>query len=388
MDNEIYAQLRKHLDNQPAGLPETQSGAEIDILKRFYTPEQAKIALKITNIPEPVLKIAKRLKMDEDKARESLEKMANEGLLFRLRTSEAPLYMQPNFIMGIYEWHVNKIDREIAQKVDDVYDQLLKRHWNDKKIKQLRVVPVQKSIETKDKVHPYIKIKEVISGEGNKPYAVAKCICRVEQEKKGTPTGRLIETCLMFGIAAKYYIETGIGRKISEQELFDKLDECERDGLVPLGTNSKKIINLCMCDKQGCQLLKNIKKTEKPALQFHSGYIAKMDPSSCVGCGVCETRCQMEAITISGHKKNKKKTPIYTINENFCIGCGLCVTTCPSDSIQLIKKNEPLEIPETYLALNLAMAKERRQLNGLLPYGVVKWLLRFKLGKEAANEFL
>jgi hypothetical protein len=34
------------------------------------------------------------------------------------------------------------------------------------------------------------------------------------------------------------------------------------------------------------------------------------------------------------------------------------------------------------------MAKERRQLNGLLPYGVVKWLLRFKLGKEAANEFL
>lgn len=101
MDKEIYVQLRKHLDNQPAGLPETQSGAEIDILKRFYTPEQAKIALKMTNIPEPAVKIAKRLNMDKDEAGENLEKMAKEGLLFRLRTSEAPLYMQPNFIMGM-----------------------------------------------------------------------------------------------------------------------------------------------------------------------------------------------------------------------------------------------------------------------------------------------
>lgn len=55
MVDDLYSKLRKHLDNQSAGLPETQSGAETDILKRFYTPEQAKIVLKMTNIPEPAV---------------------------------------------------------------------------------------------------------------------------------------------------------------------------------------------------------------------------------------------------------------------------------------------------------------------------------------------
>ena len=65
MNKELYVQLRKHLDKQPGGFPKTQSGAEIDILKRFYTPEQAKIALKMTTIPEPAVKIsAMRIKIN------------------------------------------------------------------------------------------------------------------------------------------------------------------------------------------------------------------------------------------------------------------------------------------------------------------------------------
>jgi len=47
----------------------------------------------MTSISEPAVKIAKKLKMDKDEVGESLEKMANDGLLFRLQTSETPLYM-------------------------------------------------------------------------------------------------------------------------------------------------------------------------------------------------------------------------------------------------------------------------------------------------------
>jgi len=36
MVDDIYYKLRKHLDNQPAGLPATQSGVEIDILNLFF----------------------------------------------------------------------------------------------------------------------------------------------------------------------------------------------------------------------------------------------------------------------------------------------------------------------------------------------------------------
>jgi predicted transcriptional regulator len=133
MSNELYSKLRKHLDNQPGGLPATRSGAELDILKRFYTEEQARIALKISNIPEPANKIAKKLKLEEKSANDKLAQMAKEGLLFRIKSPEGPLYSQPNFIMGIYEFHVDRIDRDIAEKIDDVYDELIGQYWENKK---------------------------------------------------------------------------------------------------------------------------------------------------------------------------------------------------------------------------------------------------------------
>jgi len=269
VNNELYVKLRKHLERQPGGFPETQSGAEIDILKRFYTPEQAKITLKVTSLPEPAVAIARRLKADEKKIEDSLEKMAKEGLLLRVHSPEAPLYAQPNFIMGIYEWHVNMIDREIAEKVDQVYDQLLVKHWQGKKVKQLRVVPVDKSIDHKDTVRGYDVIRELVRGTRNGPYAVAPCICRVEQLKKGNEVNRPVETCLLFGMMAEYYIENGIGKELTENELMEKLTECEKASLVPFSTNSQIIANMCMCDKDSCQLFRNLRKFEKPAQELH-----------------------------------------------------------------------------------------------------------------------
>jgi ferredoxin len=96
----------------------------------------------------------------------------------------------------------------------------------------------------------------------------------------------------------------------------------------------------------------------------------------------------MDAIFISGYKEGKKKTPVFSINEDSCIGCGLCVTTCAPGAMQLVDKKAPLDVPETYLALNLALAKERGQLQGYVPYGVVKWLLKLKLGRETADKVI
>ena len=133
----------------------------------------------MTSIPESASKIARKLITDEKKIEESLEQMAREGLLFRVPGPETPLYMQPNFIMGIYEWHVNAVDREIAQYADHVYDGLFKHHWIKRKTKQLRVVPVDQSIDHKDTVRGYDVIRELVRGSGNGPYAVAPCVCRV-----------------------------------------------------------------------------------------------------------------------------------------------------------------------------------------------------------------
>ena len=61
-DDSIYRQLQIQLDRYPIGYPATKSGVEIDILKYFFTPLQAKIALCLTLRSIPIAPIRKRLK--------------------------------------------------------------------------------------------------------------------------------------------------------------------------------------------------------------------------------------------------------------------------------------------------------------------------------------
>ena len=43
--SEVYRKLARHLDNLPGGFPSTESGVELRILRRLFTPEDAELAL-------------------------------------------------------------------------------------------------------------------------------------------------------------------------------------------------------------------------------------------------------------------------------------------------------------------------------------------------------
>jgi len=79
----------------------------------------------------------------------------------------------------------------------------------------------------------------------------------------------------------------------------------------------------------------------KPAEIVVSSFVAEHDPETCVGCGVCLDRCQMQAITKGDDK--------VSLNADLCIGCGLCVSTCPTGALSLVRKPESAlkEIPAT-----------------------------------------
>ncbi|MFX0069651.1 MAG: 4Fe-4S ferredoxin, partial [Candidatus Hermodarchaeota archaeon] len=59
---DVYRKLQQHLDKLPIGYPSTESGVEIRILKHLFTPEEAKIAVNLRLIPEPLRKIYRRVK--------------------------------------------------------------------------------------------------------------------------------------------------------------------------------------------------------------------------------------------------------------------------------------------------------------------------------------
>ena len=49
----IYRRLQRHLDNQAVGFPATWSGADILLLKRLFSPDEAKLALHLSYKPTP-----------------------------------------------------------------------------------------------------------------------------------------------------------------------------------------------------------------------------------------------------------------------------------------------------------------------------------------------
>jgi len=362
MGEDVYIRLREHLDSMPAGYPSTDSGAEIKMLKKFYTPLQASIAVAIGPIPETASAIAGRLEMEVETAVAEIEKMASQGSLFRISRPDGSLFGHPNFIMGLYEWHVRDVDIEVAELADDIYEGLFEHHWKNRKTKQLRVVPVGTAVDGKSRVKSYDLIRELVKGPGKGPYAVAPCICRVEQIKKGNEVTRPMETCLVFGLVARYYIENGIGKSLTRDQLMEKIDECERASLVPFSTNSREIVNMCMCDKDSCQIFRHLRMLEKPAWGVNAAFSAAIDVRLCNGCKKCTQKCQIDAIVATDVQvQTGKKAKIHEVNPDRCIGCGLCVTTCPTEALKLVAKDEgeARTPPKNTLEQMMQMAKKR-----------------------------
>ncbi len=114
MTEEIYEKLARHLDRLPAGFPRTELGVELRILKRLFDPEEAELACRLQMMPEPAAAVAARIGIPEAELAEKLETMSRKGLILRADRPEGPLYMAAQYVIGIWEYHVNDLDDRIG----------------------------------------------------------------------------------------------------------------------------------------------------------------------------------------------------------------------------------------------------------------------------------
>ncbi len=350
MSEEVYLRLAEHLDKLPAGYPRTDSGVEIRILKHLFSEEEAWIATGLKMSPEPVTSIARRLDMDPGELAPILEEMARKGLVFRIRKKDSdPVYMAAQFVIGIWEYHVKDLTPELIRDFNQYVPHLLE-YWKQQKTKQLRVIPVSKSISARMTIMPYEEAETIIRGQSK--IVVAPCICRKEHRMAGNGCDYPLEVCLTFGAGASYYEENGLGRPVSRQEALAILQKGIDAGLVLQPGNSQKPANICMCCGCCCQILKNLKKMDQPAKLVCSSYYARVDEQKCSACGVCADRCHMDAVCVGD---------TAAVDLERCIGCGVCVAGCEFDAIALQAKPEeerwvpPENVFETYLNI----ARER-----------------------------
>jgi DNA-binding Lrp family transcriptional regulator len=201
MGDDIYVELAEFLDRLPGGLPKTESGAELKILRKLFLPEEAEMAMQLRLFPEPPSIIAERVGMEESEAAEMLESMARKGLILRTRGGgNRAFYQALQFVVGIYEFHLNSIDRELSELMEELIP-----YMDDRSFKQFRVVPVHSAVDATPSVASYDRIRDLVGKYDL--IAVAPCICRLEQGLMGSECERPHETCLTFGIGAQLYIE-------------------------------------------------------------------------------------------------------------------------------------------------------------------------------------
>ncbi len=217
------------------------------------------------------------------------------------------------------------------------------------KTKQMRVIPVAKTVDAKTNVQTYNRFRELVANE--EMMAVAPCLCRQMGDARGNSCELPRETCLSFGDHAQYYIDNGIARQIDHDELAGLLEVAEKEGLVINTSNVQKVEIVCLCCKCHCGPLNGIKILPQTGFLVNASYRAEIDADLCTACGECVDRCAIKSIKEAGE--------VMEVIAAKCIGCGLCVTTCPEEAIALVDRPEgqtPYEDNETMLK---KIAKER-----------------------------
>jgi ferredoxin len=359
--NDLYVRLAAHLDKLPIPFPSTENGIELKILRNWFAPQQAQIALKMNGFPEPAATIAKRLNMSSEDLEPVLAEMSRKGLIFRTtqhssKGSQDPvlLYSLVSLAEGLWEFRIHSVTREEVEDeiemVDEYLEFFMDKGWFKTKTTQHRVIPISKSVSAEMEIMQYDQAEIIIKSQTK--IAVMPCVCRKYAKMLGKGCNHPSEVCLAFGTGAYYFLENGWGHEISQDEALAILKVGMEAGLVIQPGNGQKTWSLCMCCSCACQLLKSLNRMEKPAQAVHTNYYAQCNTENCTACGNCVERCPMEAIEL-------KDTAV--VNKDRCIGCGVCVAACDFDAMALHQKkveNRYLP-PRDIIEMQRKIAKER-----------------------------
>ena len=347
-----YETLRELMDRFPVGFPRSKTGVEIKILQKLFSEEEAQAACLLSPLPEEITQIAERSGVDAKALAEKLEKMADKGLVFRIRRGDTTLFKMAAFQVGLYEYAVKRVDKELAALFKEYYDSTFEAELGATDIPGFKVIPVAEYIEPDKVLQPFHKLEGKI--EEARKIAVYECICRKEAHLLDHGCDHPLENCLAFGVAAEYFIDSGLGRQIDVQEALRILKEADDSGLIHAGANSKHLSNICNCCPCCCGSLKAVAAHGYEKNRFFNAlYEAVIDEEECSACEDCLDRCPVDALVVDD---------TAAVDRDKCLGCGLCASVCPTESISMHLRPDRNDPYDRLMEMGMAImeAKQNR----------------------------
>jgi len=335
METGIYRKLAQVLDTLPNGFPATESGVELQLLEKVFTPEQAELFCDLRLTFETAGEIAGRTGRSLEGLEERLREMGEAGQLFAIDLGGTWVFRMLPWVFGIYEFQNRRLDREFA-RLHEEFMPVYGRQFFSRTPQLMRVLPIEEEIAVRQEALPYERVSCLI--DQNESFLVNDCICKKERGLLGHPCDRPMQVCLAMAPLPGAFDNAAEGRVLTREEARALLRRTEEMGLVHLTANQQAgnyyICNCCGCC---CGVLGAINRLGIPASKvINSHYYAAIDPEKCVRCGVCaDERCQVHAV--------EEGEDAYRVDPERCIGCGLCVTTCPEEAVRLVHR-DPEEI--------------------------------------------
>lgn len=350
-EEETYRKLQKHLDSMPVGFPTAEDGAEIRVLKAFFTPEEAKFATFLDYLPATTKDIWRRVKrklgMSLEETKAMLKSMTDKGLIYHGDDPKSgePLYLNAPLAIGFFEFAINNLNKEKVEAIEAYLDTFLVEFFSTG-IPQVRTIPIDTAVTSETRIMPYDEVWKLL--DQMKFFAVAPCVCVQDREILGKKCEHtLTERCLT---NSRWYVKMGHARKITKEEAKALVMKARDDGFVIQPGNYQRARWFCLCCGCCCGILSNMKKLDKPAHLLATNHYSEVDTAECTACGTCMERCPMDAIDLED---------FASINRDRCIGCGVCVPVCPSDAIHLRRKEQITEPPKDEMDMFSKITKKK-----------------------------
>lgn len=316
-------------------------GHSEDIKKLFRMvadEEEGKLLLAMPGTPDELAEATGR---PPEEIKASLDNLFRKGLAFV--STRSGKYRMCRDVIQFHD--ATALWPEAPRELLDLWQEWTEKDWSQtaKAFEGFlsnppqRIIPIETSIDDKNKILHYENVKEIIDNAAR--IAVTKCPCRLVDGKCGLP----LEVCVQINRGAEYAITRGTGREIDKAEAMAIMQKAEEAGLVHVTMNTDHSDHyICNCCPDCCIGLRAVLSEEGAKFVSPSRFQATVDNEACTGCEECIERCYFGALTMQNDDEAKA-----SVDAEKCVGCGLCGVVCPADAIHFDEAHSADFIPSS-----------------------------------------
>lgn len=342
---EIYRELINWLNRDWYRLPEAEE--LLPLISTFYTVDEARLLTGFPHNPTSREELADYLKMDVENVDPALATLARKGAVWRLERNGQVRYRINDaffvfFRSAFWGGRKDQVITDVSSLMNEYYRHGFMDQFAPAETKGLRAIPVQKTVPNTKTIRPYEDVAQYLDAQDY--YSVSSCPCRSRKnlDPHSPDCKHPVEVCLHFGVLGRYTVANGLGREITKDQAHQILKMAADSGLVHGLTNwqtgADTICNCCRCC---CLFMEAYHVLGHHRSLDPSNYVIETNPGICKACGLCESRCPMDALTLVAHPEaTNKKGLAPRVEADRCLGCGVCVHKCPSGSLTL--KSRPV----------------------------------------------